>query len=174
MACGHQNRTAALARSSDSEVRTSEGTGAILRYPRLCLSLDRPETTWLMKLNSISHIYAPSDLFSPRLRQNFQSQFGVAYFNIHLNFPSPCGPASGSFHVIRPLSRGEEECRMPVATASALGAVFDGVIKICNQNVQRASRMVTAGSFIRLYRCQVPGFQNSARVWIQHHAVDLH
>ena len=33
MACGHQNRTGSLqARSSDSEVRTSEGTGADLRF----------------------------------------------------------------------------------------------------------------------------------------------
>ena len=31
--------------------------------------------TKLMKLNSISHTYTPSDRFLPRLRQIFQSQF---------------------------------------------------------------------------------------------------
>ena len=60
IACGHD----------DADIRTgqqercrhgpdSEGTGADLRFPRLCLPPDRPESVHrakLMKVNSMSHI----------------------------------------------------------------------------------------------------------------------
>ena len=52
-------------RSAAGTIRTSEGTGADLRFPRLCLPLDRSENVenQIMKFKSISHTYPPSTGF---------------------------------------------------------------------------------------------------------------